>query len=63
MINTLEAYEDAGRRCARSRNNGDAGTAHYHQTWMLDAQQREAKADQAPARAAYDKGYHEERKP
>lgn len=63
MINTLEAYEDAGRRAARSRNQRDEGTAHFHQTWMFNAVDQEAKADREAARAAYNKGYREERKP
>lgn len=63
MINTLEAYEDAGRRCALSRNQRDEGIAHFHQTWMFKAVDDEAKADQPAARAAYNKGYREERKP
>lgn len=63
MINTLEAYEDAGRRAARSINQRDFGTAHFQQNWAVCALQQEAKADQPAARLAYDKGYREERKP
>jgi hypothetical protein len=57
MLNKLEAYEEAGRRCAIARNEGDEARAMFERSYLARMCAFEAPEDSRHARAAFHLAY------
>lgn len=62
MINSLDAYREAGHRCAQARNQGDEARARHWSDWVRRAWAMESTAglfgsDRKDAQNAYYEAY------
>jgi hypothetical protein len=57
MLNTPEAYREAGHMTATARRQGDEARASHHKQWFTRAQALEQPQDRAEARRLFDEGY------
>jgi hypothetical protein len=56
-INSIEAYEDAGRKAGEARRNRDHSLAAFQHAWMLRATGAESAEDRKACRDAYEQAY------
>lgn len=61
MLNDIEAYRDAGKKCAIARNQGDEARAMFERQHMARMCALESLEDARIARAAFDAAYKEAR--
>jgi len=61
MLNPIDAYSDAGYRCALARNQRDEARAIHFSDWFRRAKALETPEDAKEARRAFDKAYTTER--
>jgi hypothetical protein len=59
MLNTPEAYREAGHKTATARRQHDEARAQFHRQWFTRAQALEQPEDRAEARRLFDEGYSE----
>jgi hypothetical protein len=57
MLNTPEAYREAGHATATARRQGDESRAAHHKQWFTRAQALEQPEHRAEARRLFDEGY------
>lgn len=62
MLNKLEAYEEAGRRCAIARNEGDEARALFERSYLARMCGFETLEDSRHARAVFYLAYAQARK-
>lgn len=62
MMNKIEAYEEAGRRCAIARNEGDESRAMFERQYLARMCGFETLENSRLARAAFDEAYKSARK-
>lgn len=59
MINTLDAYRDAGLKAGTAAKHGDWACHRFHKAWLSCALSLESDSDREAARREYDAGYSE----
>lgn len=62
MINKIEAYEEAGRKCAIARNEGDEARAMFERQYLTRMCAVEKPEDSRKAREAFNSAYARARK-
>ena len=63
LINSIEAYSDAGTKAGRASKRQDAACAAFHSSWAKRAIALEAPSLQQAARKAFDDAYRAEATP
>ena len=61
MLNSIETYQEAGRKSAIARNQHDEATANFHKNWLSRAKALERDEDKQSAQGAFDQGYKDAR--
>lgn len=62
MLNSIEAYKDAGRKVADAYNRRDMAGADFHERWFNSAKWLEKADDRKLAEQAFKEGWAEVRK-
>jgi hypothetical protein len=62
MINSLESYQEAGKRAAVAMNQSDIARHNFERSWFIRARGLEQPADRPTASAAFDRAYAAHRK-
>ena len=63
MVNTIEAYREAGKRCGRARREHDEARAKLQSAWFNKAVWLEKPGDRPAATRAFNDAYREEATP
>lgn len=63
LINSIDAYSDAGTKAGRASRRRDAACAAFHSAWAKRAIALEAPSLQQAARKAFDDAYRAEATP
>lgn len=61
MLNTIEIYQDSGRKAAQCQNVGDQAGYDFHRRWYRRALALEAVHDREAVSQAYDLAYKDNR--
>jgi hypothetical protein len=57
MLNTPDAYREAGHKTATARLQRDESRATFHKNWFTRARSMESTEDRDTARQLFDAGY------